>query len=560
MHVPRSLASQGAPPASADLPARRLRLDGWFWNLAAASLAGCVLRVYRLDTQFPIGDEWHAIIAAANHGFFALLTSFFGGGHAIPDALYFRALSGLGGITEAGIYAPLVVAGSAAIGVVPWLLRDILGRRNAAILAWLIALSPVLILYSRFARPYGMVATLTLVALWGIARWIDTRDWRHLVAYGLAGSVAAYFHAIALPFVLTPIALSVLHDLLLRRLGVAAAARNALFAGLAVGIPTLALLGAPVWNSFGVFTDKVAQGVVTPGSLLGAYLVLAGSRELPIALVIAALALLGAWALVRADKSRWFALLVLAGAAAQFATVMVSKPLAVEGPHIFARYLIPVMFPLLVLAAAGFGHATRRLPGVAAAGIAAALLGYYFVNTSAWILTRYNSQTSLYLHAYLIAGKSFEQFAATSARRKLPAFYEMLSHQPAGEVVIVEAPFQVLDFSLVAYQLVHRQRVLMGMAEPLCGRGADLQNQAFIAWSRTRLRNIVDISDPAALAARGASYVVFHRNIRAETSAIEVGFVDMDMTQCIAHYRDAYGPAVFDDGEVVAFSIRPPGR
>ena len=143
----------------------------------------------------------------------------------------------------------------------------------------------------------------------------------------MAGSLAAYFHAIALPFVLAPIAVAVLHDLLSRRLGMAASARNALCAGLAVGVPALVLLGAPVWNSFGVFTDKVAQGVVTPDSVLAVYLVLAGSRELPITLVIAGLALLGTWALVRADKSRWFALLLLAGSAAQFAMVVVSKPI-----------------------------------------------------------------------------------------------------------------------------------------------------------------------------------------------------------------------------------------
>jgi hypothetical protein len=560
MNAPRSPDPRETTGNQRRHAARRLWRDGWTWNLAAAILAGCVLRVYRLETQFPMGDEWHALIAAAKHGYLALLTSFFGGGHAIPDALYFRALTGLGGITETGIYAPVVVTGIAATGVVPWLLRDTLGGRISAILAWLIALSPVLILYSRFARPYGIVALLTLVAVWGLSRWIDTRARRHLVAYGLAGSLAAYFHAIALPFVLAPIAVAVLHDLLSRRQGMAVSAGNALVAGLAIGFPALMLLGAPVWNSFGVFTDKVAQGVVTPGSMLGVYQVLAGSQELPITLAIAGLALLGTWALVRADRSRRFALLLLAGSAAQLAMVMVSKPLAVEGPHIFARYLIPVMFPLLVLVAAGFGEATRRLPSVAVAGIAAALLGFYFANTIAWILTRYNSQTSLYLHAYLIAGKSFEQFPLTSARRKIPAFYDMLSHKPPGEVVIVEAPFQVLDFSLVAYQLVHRQRVLMGMAEPLCGRGVDLQNQAFDAWSRARLRNIVDISDPAALAARGASFVVFHRHIRAETSAIEVGFVDMDMAPCIAHYRDAYGPAVFDDGEVVAFSVKPPGR
>jgi len=171
-------------------------------------------------------------------------------------------------------------------------------------------------------------------------------------------------------------------------------------------------------------------------------------------------------------------------------------------------------------------------------------------------LTRYNSETSLYLLGYLIAGKSFEQFPANGVRHKIPAFYEMLSKKPPGEILIVEVPFHVEDYFLISYQLLHRQRVLMGVTETLCGpSNTEWQKETFNTFSRTKIRNIVDIADPAALAAKGVAYVVFHRGIHAETAALEAGFVDIDVTRCVDHYLKYFGPAVFDDGEVIAVAI-----
>lgn len=537
------------------------RIDGWLWSTAGAIVVGFLLRVYRIDTQFPIGDEWHAIIVAVNHGFPEILTSFFGGGHSIPDALYYRALAKVTGLTEMGIYAPSVLAGTAAIGLVPFLTRDVLGRRSSAFLAWLIALAPILLFYSRFARPYGIVATLSMVAICSFVRWDSTRSWRHLAGYGIAAAFAAYFHVIALPFVVTPIAAILFRDLVLLRSGVIRSARSAALASIAVGIPVIALLGAPAWNSSGVVTEKVAQGTLSLHSLFGGYLVLLGSRELPIAMVLSGLALIGSWALIRDRRSRLFTALLLACSAVQLATVVVSQPLAVEEPHIFARYVIPVIFPLLLLSAAGFGFATKRLPRFPSAAIAGVMLALYFVNTSSWILTRYNTETNLYLLGYLIYGKSFQRFPLDNARHKIPEFYEMLSQKPPGEITIVEAPFHIDDYFLVSYQLLHRQRVLMGITESLCGPGTDLERQVSATYDGTRLRNIVDVSDPQALAERGVDYVVFHRSIHAETPTLEAGFVDIDVTRCIDNYLRNVGPASFDDGEVIAFAInrRRPG-
>lgn len=531
------------------------RINWWLWNIVTATTVGFVLRVYRLDTQFPTLDEWHTITVAVNHDFFEILTSFFSGGHSIPVALYYRILAKVTGITETGIYAPFVLTGTASIGLVPFLLRDMLGKRTSALLAWCIALAPIFLFYSRFARPYGIVATLSIVAIWSFVKWDDTRSSRYLVGYGIAASFSAYFHVIALPFVVTPIAAILFRDIVLMHSSVAKSLKNSALAGLAVGTPTIVLLGVPAWNSYGAVTEKMEHGALTTHSMFEGYLVLVGSKELPVTIVITGLALIGTWALIRNKRSRLLATLLLGCSAAQVATVVGSQPLAIEGPHIFARYVIPVMFPLLIFTAAGFGYAAKRLPRFPTVGIAAVMLVVYFANTSSWILTKYNSETNLYILGYLIFGKPFERFPLDNVRHKIPAFYEMLSRKSPGEIMIVEAPFHIDDYFLVSYQLLHRQRVLMGITEPLCGTEIEWQKQDFRTYGRTHIKNIVDISDPVALAAKGVTYVVLHRSIHAETAALEAGFIDINVTRCIDFYLNNYGPAVFDDGEVIAFAI-----
>jgi len=532
------------------------QINWWVWSVVSATVVGFTLRVFRLHTQFPTGDEWHAMIVGTNYGFLAILTSFFDGAHSIPEALYYRTLANLGSFTEVGIYAPFVLAGTVTIGLVPFLTRDFIGRRASALLAWFIALAPFLILYSRFARPYGIVATLSLLSIYSLVRWDRTRLSRYLVGYGLSASLAAYFHVIAFPFVVTPIVFLLFRDIVLVRAGVAESMRNAFLATLSIGIPTAVLLGAAAWQSYGGVTTKLAQGALTTRSALDGYMVLIGSQELAVGVVAAGLGFLGIWSLTIDKQSRLFSALLLTCSAAQLVTVVLLQPLAVEAPHVFARYLIPVALPLIIFIAAGFEYAARRMPSILSIGVAAVMLIAYFGHTSAWILTRYSTQTDLYILGKLIFGRPFERIPLDNFPQKIPAFYEMLSHKEPGEFTVVESPFRIDEYALILYQLVHRQRVLAGITDSLCGSGNELMSSVFRTYGRTQLKNIVDIGDKLSLREKGVDFVVFHRSIADATGFPYPAFVDANVSGCIDHFLDDFGPAVFDDGNMIAFSIK----
>lgn len=56
---------------------------------------------------------------------------------------------------------PSLAGGLLCLIIGPCLARELIGLRRAALLALLLAFSPILIFYSRISRPYSLVALLS---------------------------------------------------------------------------------------------------------------------------------------------------------------------------------------------------------------------------------------------------------------------------------------------------------------------------------------------------------------------------------------------------------------
>ncbi|MDP2947984.1 MAG: TIGR03663 family protein, partial [Chloroflexota bacterium] len=179
------------PAASplARLASLRLRLD---WEVAlylAFILAGGALRFWDLGARALHHDEsLHAQYAyyLYNGGGYEHMPMMHG-----PFQFFARAFSFLlFGVSDYTARIPDAFLGTALIGV-PFLLRHRLGRVGALAAAGLIAFSPTMLYYSRFARNDMFIALWTLglaVCLW---RYID--EGRHRWLYLAAGLVALSF-------------------------------------------------------------------------------------------------------------------------------------------------------------------------------------------------------------------------------------------------------------------------------------------------------------------------------------------------------------------------------
>src|ERR1039457_334624 len=143
--------------------------------LAMAFLAGFLLRLYLLADQAFIDDEWHGLYYVIGKSPAWLLTHFsIPGATCIPLNLYTWALGATIGWSEFMLRLPSLVCGLLCVVVCPLLARKLIGARRAALLALLLAVSPLLIFYSRICRPYSAVALLAFTAILLAARWMQS--------------------------------------------------------------------------------------------------------------------------------------------------------------------------------------------------------------------------------------------------------------------------------------------------------------------------------------------------------------------------------------------------
>jgi len=90
---------------------------------------------------------------------------------------------------------------SAALGVaavwMTWLLVRGLGRRCGLVAVWLMALSPLHVMYSRIARPYSLACTLALASTLALVWAIRRRSVLSFAAYAVATALLVYANLFA---------------------------------------------------------------------------------------------------------------------------------------------------------------------------------------------------------------------------------------------------------------------------------------------------------------------------------------------------------------------------
>ena len=243
--------------------------------------------------------------------------------------------------------APVLAAGLALLVVLPWLSRRFVGDRPSALLAWLLALSPSLVLFARIARPYAPVVFLGGVAVLGFYRWWSATagDGRGgAVVYAVTAPLAVYFHLGAAPFVAAPMLFAVA-DGVVRRIDRRRWLELVGVGGGAAGV--LAVLLLPARRSLlEVLSAKSGASTWSWSIVPPVAELLAGSSRAWVAVVFWLLVLLGLGFLVR-RRSR-FAAYSMTLVAAQMAGLWLLAPFGIFSPLIVERYLL-VAWPLVAL-------------------------------------------------------------------------------------------------------------------------------------------------------------------------------------------------------------------
>jgi hypothetical protein len=525
--------------------ARRAIAWSALFLLAVGIAAG--FRAYALGSQIVIDDEWHALHKVMRSGLAGIVTHLDYADFSIPVALYYSALQNTVGITEWGMRAPMVLAGIGLVALAPWLARAWTSRAVGVTWAVLLAVSPMLVYLGRTARPYAITALTSTVAFVAFERWWrgESHRRRWAAVYVMATVLGGWLHMLSLAFTLTPFLYFGMRAL---------RSRESFLRLLRLGLVTAALLALvllpPLVTDWFMFAAKAGQDSVGLDTLERTVLMIAGTGHGIVGIAFLACVALGGIRWWKRDRA--LAGYALALVAVGSTAIAIARPNWVQYALVFARYLIPVVPLLLLLAAEGLVTAMPRRSEALRACIVAAV-GVALVASGPLPLQWYAPNQFTGHPRFQFDYDDAHNPYVTQRVPGVPPFYRELARAPAGSLTIVVAPWR-LESHLnphVWYQAVHRQNVRIGSLTPLCGKrdfGEYPEGERGV-----RLTNMAHVTSILRGQTGGADFLVVHRKPWSTPPGQDVPWPDL--SQCLPDIERALGAPIYRDDEIVAFAI-----
>ena len=463
------------------------------------------------------------------------------------------------GLSETVLRAPMLACGLATLVVLPLYVAPRVGRATATVFAVLLAISPLLVIYSRMARPYALTLLLGWVAHGAFVRY-SAADRGHTlagVAYTTAATLALWLHPVVGPFVLAPL----LWGGLQLRHAAPAERRARLLRLLWVALPTgcaiALLILPPIVTHPESLLGKAGVDVPNLGTLIGVWYAWLGTASTGSLILCIGLAAYGAGDIWRALPEAHSGVL---GIALTLLVVMVARPAWSFNPATLARYLLPFLPLLLLAVAAGAIRCARRIAipatgarRVLAAGMAALPCAALAIGSPLAPMLRYPSTQTVGLVYYMDFRRAKNPFLTYIEAIPLSPFWQTLATQPPGTLRIAAAPFyfESYNWDAARWERVSHQRVLPGYLTGLCvdQRWGEVPQSPLFDF-----RNAVHLADQQSLALRKIDYVVWQKPY-VQTSRGRPEAIGDDTAHCEATLRASFGPPAFEDAYLIAFHV-----
>jgi hypothetical protein len=462
------------------------------WSFWAAVLVGAGVRIVGLHQQVLVADEVHAFHGALRTPLPEALTTYRMQAHCPPFNAWLRAGIELGlRPSELALRIPVLLAGLAALLLVPRWLERRAGAGAATVAAWLLAVSPLLVYYSRFMRPYMPAVLTSAVAAAAFFDWWREGRGASGAAYAAAASLSIYLHLLSAPLVLAPWLFLAAEAALSRGRAHPSWRRLVAVAGGLVAL--LALWMVPAAASLRRLAPSKSQELVLdPRTWREGGMLLAGVGWGWLALLFALAAGRGLAVLARRDAAlaRYAVTLILA----QLLGVLALAPAFLQSPPIFARYVLVALVPLLALAATGLAEplprSSHHAPAIAA--------GLYLV---AAVASGPLAGSELYTSPFGLRPEILD-FVSREPRppRSAPPAYARLAALSPGPLVEFPArPLSRFVNTLAVYQRLHQRAAHLSPGDRLL-LDPRLGVASFVA------------PEPKALLASGAALLIVHRD------------------------------------------------
>jgi len=529
---------------------------GFYLTLLVITSCGVYLRLDQFLLQVLLDDEWHVVHQLLVKGPKELFLTFGHADFSIPLALLYWLESGLFGLSEIGMRWPMLIAGLVTLIVLPIYLRKFFSDKTILVFSALLAMSPMLIIYSRTARPYALTLLLSLMALAAFQKFVEAENppWKSGLVYALCAISSAWLHLITLPLVVAPFLALGLPALLGRnwsRVG------RMFWLGVFTLAGLLALVLPPVLGHPEALSVKL--GVQTPNlqTYHGVFYVWLGTSSLSVVLVGLFFALIGAGPLWRALP---LIPSLVTGLGLTLGVILLTQPAWVHNPLTLARYLLPAIPLVLLSLALGVSRASEALvyhPGIfrklASATLLASvflLMAYYSPLTK--ILHKPNSNS---LHSVYQLDFREEKNLIYQYQRDFPVspFWHKLALFPKDSLKIAASPFsfETHHWEAARWEQISHQRVMPGYLIGFCAEnrlGEVPSGEGF------KFRNVGYLANQGDLIDRGFDLVVYQKPFKVQTYQGEKEF-GMDTANCESIFRQQFPEPVFEDQWLVAFPL-----
>ncbi|WP_420265735.1 hypothetical protein [Candidatus Magnetominusculus dajiuhuensis] len=519
----------------------------------SAIAVAAALRFYQITYQVIADDEWHSLHKISSLTMAGILSNPGETTDSVPLTVFYKFMLDHVILSEWVMQGPSLLFGMLTVIVLPIAARTVIGRPATIVFAWLIAISPLLIFYSRLARPYAFIPVLALGGVMAFLKWRGGNGKKWAVIYVICAVAAPYLHLTALPFLIAPLVVLPLEKLWLRY-KVNQSAKAPKIETVIVYTVVSALLSLLVYfvlsDRSGSFSAKIAKDRPTIETFLESLKLFYGTSCSWIVAVLFAAGVIGVWQIIRTRPR--FALYVFTACLFQTVFIVLSAPYASVIPAVFARYTLSKLPVMLLLSAVGLVCMRNILPRLPHLISVIVVLFLIIFSPLKKIYYRPNSFTNhlLFQHDYNPDNK----YSRKLCPKSMPQFYYDLQKIDRDSITIVESPWYYSYQSnviYVYYQQLHRQRVVIGFV------GTDLLHFGEFPFNkRARFRNFVHLSDYQDLKRRKVKYVVFHKNLINEVTSTYSNAEAVDMAHWIKYYKLIFGDPVYTDDNIVVFDVQ----
>jgi uncharacterized membrane protein len=510
------------------------------------AILGSFLRLFQIDKQVIGDDEWHGIFWATKASFSDILTHFHGSDNCIPLTAYYKLLLETIGLSEFGLHSLQILSGILSLIIFPFIIKSIFQKRISITFSFLLAISPFLIYYSRYARPYSIVVFLSFISIFSFYFWIKKNKKCYIIIYLLTATIAPYFHLFSLIPVITPLLYTATFHALEKRFfkqsdkTVYPKLIHIFYVGILLLIGLMVVF-LPTINSLGAIWQKVSgyEREINSNTIIGAVNLFNGVESPLISIVFTSLFIYGLYLSYVKNKFLFgylFSILSL-----QFLSLLILRPDSVQESIVFGRYSICCL-PLWVLfISVGLDDTSLRLGNLISKKgnkihsisnifLIGCFLAIFLKGPIVTIYKNTNNFTNHndFQNNYLY---SWTKTDLNSLENPIPKFYFYLKE--TKDSTIIETPFITswIGNNYHIYQRLHAKNVIIGHTGTSYLLYSYYWQSVPIMHPNIRLNNFVNIEDFEEIAKSNSSYIVVHKDLLNEFFYMRKNFPDNDFKQ-----------------------------